>query len=162
MKLLFACDWEMLNILRYLNLIYPELKVAKYPLVSNIIQLLLPSKIFTRCRTFSDAIYATHLNSLASKEKLRAFRNILAKEQNILFQGYQQKLYQTIGVIAVSTLVAGILSVVESNKQIVSVIYNGVLAIACSYIIYHGNRTLLEIDKYDAYSNLVKLAEFQD
>lgn len=162
MKLLFACDSEMLTVLRYLNIIRSELPVNKYPLISSIMQLFLSSKTPTRCQVFKDALYATHLNSLVSKEKLSAFRKLISKEQNLLFQAYKKKLYQTIGLIAVATLVAVVLSVVVENNQIVNYAYKGLLAIACSYIIYQGNRTLLEIDKYDAYKQIVKLAEYQD
>lgn len=152
----------MLSVLRYLHLISPELHLSKYPLAYNIMQMFLPDKTSNRCQLFNDAIYSTHLKSIASKEKLRALRNLLAKEQNLLFQCYKLKLFQTIGLIAVATLVAVILSVAVENNQIVNYIYKGVIAIACSYIIYHSNQTLLEIDKYDAYKKLVKLAEFQD
>lgn len=162
MKLLFACDSEMLTILRYLNIIRSELPVNKYPLASSIIQLFFLSRSSNRCQVFKDAVYATHLNNIASKEKLHSFRKLISKEQNMLFQAYTKKLYQTIGLIAVATLVVVILSLVVENNQIINYTYNGLLAIACSYIIYHGNRTLLEIDKFDAYKRLVKLAEFQD
>lgn len=162
MKLLFACDSEMLSVLRYLHLISPELQFSKYPLASNVMQVFLPGKISNRCRIFTDAIYATHLNSLASKEKLRAFRKLISREQNLLFQAYKKKLCQTIGLIAVATLVAVILSVAVENNQIVNYSYKGVLAIACLHIIYRGNQTLREIDKFDAYKRLIKLAEFQD
>lgn len=163
MKLLFACDSEMLFILRYLYLISPELHLSKYPLISNIIQVFLPCKIFARCKIFSNTIYATHLSSLASKEKLHSFRKLLSRKQNLLFQVYKRKFYQTIGLIAVATLVAVILSVVvESGKQIVNYSYKGVLAIACLSVIYHGNQTLREIDKYDVYKQLLKLAQYQD
>lgn len=162
MKLLFACDSEMLTILRYLNIIHSELSLNKYPLASSVIQLFLLRKTPNCCQVFKDAVYATHLNSLASKEKLRAFRKLISREQNLLFQTYKKKLYQTIGLIAVATLVAVVLNVVVENNQLVNYTYKGVLAIACSYIIYHGNKTLIGIDKFDAYKKLVKLAEFQD
>lgn len=152
----------MLIILQYLNLISPELLLNKYPLASSILQVFLPSKTSTHCRIFEDAIYATHLNSLVSKEKLRSFRKLISKEQNLLFEAYKKKFYQTAGLITVTTLVTVILSVVVENNQMVNYSYKGVLAIACLHIIYHGNRTLLKIDKYDAYKRLVKLAEFQD
>lgn len=162
MKLSFACDSEMLIILQYLNLISPELLVNKYPLASNILRVFLPSKASARSQIFNNAIYAMHLNNIASKEKLHSFRKLISKEQNLLFQDYNRKLYQTIGVIAVATLVTVILSTALDNSKVVNYSYNAVLAIACSYIVYHGNRTLLEIDKYDGYKKLLKLAQYQD
>lgn len=163
MKLLFAYDSEMLMVLQYLNLIVSEPPLAKYPLITNVVKVFWRKNTPARCQLLTNASYAMHLSSLASQEKLRSIRKLISQEQNILFQVYKTKLYQFLVVITVATLLAALLSVLaKDDTQVINCIYYGVLAIACSYIIYHANRTLLQIEKYDAYKNFMNLAEYQD
>lgn len=163
MKLLFAYDFEMLTILQYLRLISSELPLTKYPLATNIIKIFARSKTPTRCYLLKNASYAIHLSSLASIEKLRSFRKLISQEQNILFQEDQTKLQQFLKILTIATLAAAILNAVAKDyAQAITAIYNVILAIACSYIIYHANKALLQIEKFEVYKKLVKLAEFQD
>ncbi|WP_144405753.1 hypothetical protein [Aliterella atlantica] len=163
MKLLFTYDLEMVTVLQYLNFIQSELPLAKYPLASNTVKVFLQKKTASRRQLLKNASYAMHLSSLASQEKLRSFRKLISQEQNILFQAYKTKLYQFLAIVTVVTLLAALLSILaKDNTQAINGIYYSILAIACSYVIYHADRILIQIEKYDTYKNLIKLAEYQD
>lgn len=132
MKLLFAYDSEMVLVVRYLNLICSELPLSKYPLATNIVKVFVQQKARTCCQLLKNASYAMHLNSLASREKLRSFRRLISQEQHILFQRYKTKLYQFIVIITVATLMAVTLNAVAKDyAQVINCLYYSVLAIAC-------------------------------